>query len=104
MAVTVDQNARGARVHGVYDQGADVLYVSSGNLEASEGEDEERGLVLRFARGTGRPIGATVIGLRRNEWSVDELALRISAHLGLTSHQIRQAIASAIAGPDEVKR
>lgn len=66
-----------------YDHLADVLYVSLGPPEPDEGEDRERGVVLRFAVKDNHPTGVTVVGLRRNQWNdrLAELAQIVAAHL-----------------------
>jgi hypothetical protein len=82
-----------------YDYPADVLYVSLGRPVPDEGEDMPRGVVLRYALKDGNPSGATVIGLRQNQWhrNLSELADIIARHLTI------DPIGVAIAIEHEVK-
>jgi uncharacterized protein YuzE len=49
--------------HANYDSDSDVLYLHVG--EPREGEETPEGHVLRFAPGTQRIVGLTVLGARR---------------------------------------
>lgn len=51
--------------HADYDGAGDVLYLHVGLPEAGEGEETPEGHVVRFAPGTQRIIGLTVINARR---------------------------------------
>jgi uncharacterized protein YuzE len=51
--------------HADYDREGDVLYLHVGPPEPAEGEETPEGHVLRFAPGTQRIVGLTVIGARR---------------------------------------
>jgi uncharacterized protein YuzE len=50
--------------HADYDADGDVLYLHVGTPEAAEGEETPEGHVLRFAPGTQRIVGLTVIHAR----------------------------------------
>ena len=50
--------------HAVYDRDGDVLYLHVGLPEPAEGEETPEGHVLRFAPGTHRIVGLTVINAR----------------------------------------
>jgi len=51
--------------HSDYDEAGDVLYLHVGPPQAGEGEETPEGHVIRFAPGTQRIIGMTVINARR---------------------------------------
>lgn len=48
-----------------YDAEHDVLYLSVGEPEEGVGEDTPEGHVIRFAPGTGRVVGLTLMSPRR---------------------------------------
>lgn len=50
--------------HADYDQDGDVLYLHVGLPQAAEGEETPEGHVLRFAPGSQRIVGLTVINAR----------------------------------------
>lgn len=50
--------------HADYDQDGDVLYLHVGLPEPGEGEETPEGHVLRFAPGTHRIVGLTIINAR----------------------------------------
>jgi hypothetical protein len=51
--------------HADYDEAGDVLHLHVGPPQAGEGEETPEGHVIRFAPGTQRIIGMTVINARR---------------------------------------
>lgn len=51
--------------HADYDADNDVLYLHLGEPRAGEGEETPEGHVLRYAPGTSRIVGLTVLGARR---------------------------------------
>ncbi len=51
--------------HADYDASGDVLYLHVGEPQEGEGEETPEGHVLRYAPGTSRVIGLTVLGARR---------------------------------------
>ena len=50
--------------HADYDAEGDVLYLHIGLPQAGEGEETPEGHVVRYAPGTQRIVGLTVIGAR----------------------------------------
>jgi hypothetical protein len=48
-----------------YDADGDVLYLHAGEPQAAEGEETPEGHVLRYAPGTQRIVGLTLLGARR---------------------------------------
>jgi hypothetical protein len=51
--------------HADYDADGDVLYLHVGLPQPAEGEETPEGHVVRFAPGTQRIVGLTVINARR---------------------------------------
>jgi len=54
--------------HADYDADNDVLYLHVGAPQAAEGEETPEGHVVRYAPGTSRIVGLTVLGAR-GVWS-----------------------------------
>ena len=50
--------------HADYDQTSDVLYLHVGPPQPAEGEETSEGHILRFAPGSQRIVGLTVINAR----------------------------------------
>jgi hypothetical protein len=77
-----------------YDRRVDVLHILLGSAVPYEGTGRPRGLELDYAIDSGQPVGATVIGYRRNGWDSDPwtLADRLSAHLRIDPAEIAKAI------------
>ena len=50
--------------HADYDADGDVLYLHVGAPQAGEGEETPEGHVLRFASGTQRIVGLTIINAK----------------------------------------
>jgi uncharacterized protein YuzE len=48
-----------------YDAESDVLYLHVGEPRKAEGEETPEGHLLRFAPGTQRIVGLTILGARR---------------------------------------
>lgn len=51
--------------HADYDAESDVLYLHVGEPQVGEGEETPEGHVIRYAPGTSRIIGLTVMSPRR---------------------------------------
>jgi hypothetical protein len=54
--------------HADYDRDGDVLYLHQGVPQPAEGEETPEGHVLRFAPGTDRIVGLTIVNAR---WLLD---------------------------------
>jgi uncharacterized protein YuzE len=50
--------------HADYDADNDVLYLHVGEPRAGEGEETPEGHVVRYAPGTDRVVGLTLLGVR----------------------------------------
>lgn len=51
--------------HATYDAENDVLYLSVGDPEPGEAEETPEGHAIRYAPGTNRIVGLTMLGPRR---------------------------------------
>jgi hypothetical protein len=51
--------------HADYDADNDVLYLHVGPPQEADGEETPEGHVIRYARGTSRIVGLTLMGPRR---------------------------------------
>jgi uncharacterized protein YuzE len=51
--------------HADYDADSDVLYLHIGEPEQGEGEETPEGHVVRYAPGTSRVVGLTILGARQ---------------------------------------
>lgn len=75
--------------HADYDAQSDVLYLHVGEPQAGEGEETPEGHVVRYAPGSARIVGLTVIGARE--------ILRRDGRLLVTIPETVQATAAALA-------
>jgi uncharacterized protein YuzE len=78
-----------------YDAQSDVLYLAVGAPVPADTDEDDDGLLVRFAKTNGKPCGVTVLGFASN-WtkSTDRLANLIGSHLQMP----RSAVAAALAG------
>lgn len=81
-----------------YDENADVLYVVLGMPVPAQTDEDDSGLLLRFAQSDGHPCGVTVLDFRRSHWNdrVGELSEAVASHLHVPPVEIRRAL-SAVA-------
>jgi hypothetical protein len=79
-----------------YDRDADVLYVSQGDPVPATSDEDEHGLVLRFALTGGRLCGVTVLGFK-HQWGDRKGALAevVGGHLHVPMSELQTAIQSA---------
>ncbi len=77
-----------------YDENADVLYVVLGAPVPAETDEDDNGLLLRFAQSDGHPCGVTVLDFRGSHWDarVSELSSMVATHLHIPTTKIRQAL------------
>jgi hypothetical protein len=75
--------------HADYDDAGDVLYLHVGTPQPGEGEETPEGHVIRFAPGTQRIIGLTVINARH--------VLERDGRLVVTVPEIVEATAAELA-------
>ncbi len=79
--------------HADYDAQSDVLYLHVGEPQAGEGEETPEGHVVRYAPGTGRIVGLTVIGARE----ILERDGRLSVTIPETVQASAETLAPALA-------
>lgn len=75
--------------HADYDAESDVLYLHVGDPQEAEGEETPQGHVLRYAPGTHRIVGLTVLNAK---WLLDR-----DGHLTLTIPEQVQTSADSLA-------
>jgi uncharacterized protein YuzE len=80
--------------HADYDGEADVLYLHAGEPQPAEGEETPEGHVLRFAPGTQRIVGLTVINAR---WLLErdgELTVTMPERVSTSAESLAPALAA----------
>ena len=75
--------------HADYDADNDVLYLHVGPPQGADGEETPEGHVIRYAPGTSRIVGLTLLGPRR--------ILDRDGHLTVTVPEAVEASAEALA-------
>lgn len=77
-----------------YDKHADVLYVALGVPVPAETDEDDNGLLLRFALSDGHPCGVTVLGFRTGHWNqrVHKLSGLVADHLHIPSIEVEQQL------------
>jgi len=81
-----------------YDKNADVLYVLRGEPVPAETDEDELGLLLRFALSDGHPCGVTILDFHRDNWSkrVRELSNAVASHLHVPAWEISEALSAVM--------
>lgn len=79
-----------------YDRSGDVLYLALGKPVRAISDEDDLGLVYRFAMDDGRPCGVTVIRYKGGRWAhqIPELAKRISDQLRVGAKTVQRALES----------
>ena len=80
--------------HAHYDAENDVLYLHVGEPQEAEGEDTPEGHVLRFAAGTQRIVGLTVLGPQRILDRDGELRVTIPESVKVSADDLAPALAA----------
>jgi uncharacterized protein YuzE len=75
--------------HADYDAESDVLYLHIGAPQAAEGEETPEGHVVRYAPGSSRIVGLTVLSVRH--------VLERDGHLAITVPEIVETTAEQLA-------
>jgi uncharacterized protein YuzE len=78
-----------------YDVESDVLYLHVGEPQAGEGEETPEGHVLRYAPGTGRVIGLTIVGAQQTLKRDGRLTITVPATIQKTAEDLAPALAAA---------
>lgn len=80
--------------HADYDADGDVLYLHAGEPQAGEGEETPEGHVVRYAQGTSRVVGLTMLGARRVLALEGRLSVTVSDTVEMTADQLAPALAA----------
>lgn len=80
--------------HADYDAESDVLYLHVGEPGVGEGEETPEGHVIRYAPGTNRVVGLTVLGARRILQSEGHLLITVPETVETTAEQLAPALAA----------
>jgi uncharacterized protein YuzE len=81
--------------HADYDADSDVLYLHVGSPRDGEGEETPEGHVVRFAPGTQRVIGLTVIGARNLLDREGRLVVTVPKTVEASADELAPALAAA---------
>ncbi len=80
--------------HANYDAEGDVLYLRVGEPEEGEGETTPEGHVIRFAPGTSRIVGLTILGPRRILEREGRLVVTLPEAMETTAAELADALAA----------
>jgi uncharacterized protein YuzE len=80
--------------HADYDAESDVLYLHVGEPQVGEGEETPEGHVVRYAPGTNRIVGLTVMGARHILGRDGRLAVTIPETVETTAENLAPAFAA----------
>jgi len=77
-----------------YDSAADVLYIAKGQPLPAETDEDEDGLLIRYATADGHICGVTVMGFIEDHWNerVSRLADTVSGYFELPASSINKAL------------
>jgi uncharacterized protein YuzE len=78
-----------------YDAENDVLYLQTANAERGDGEETPEGHVVRYAPGTSRVVGLTVLGARRILDRDGRLTITVPETVETSAEQLAPALAAA---------
>jgi hypothetical protein len=81
--------------HADYDAENDVLYLHVGSPQKGEGEETPEGHVVRFAPGTQRIVGLTILGPRRILERDGRLTVTVPEAVEATADDLAAALAAA---------
>jgi uncharacterized protein YuzE len=81
--------------HADYDAEGDVLYLHIGLPEAGEGKEAPEGHVVRYAPGTQRIVGLTVIGARQVAERDRALVVTVPETVEASADEIAPALRAA---------
>lgn len=77
-----------------YDAEADVLYLHRGEPQEGEGEETPEGHVIRYAPGTHRVVGLTVVGPRRILERDGSLVITVPEPVATSADELAPALAA----------
>jgi hypothetical protein len=81
--------------HADFDVENDVLYLHVGEPQPGEGEETPEGHVIRFAPGTQRIVGLTILGPRRTLERDGGLTVTIPETVQTTAAELAPALVAA---------
>ena len=81
--------------HADYDSEQDVLYLHVGEPEAGEGEETPEGHVIRYAPGTNRIVGLTVMSSRSILERDGHLTVTVPETIETTAEDLAPALVAA---------
>jgi uncharacterized protein YuzE len=81
--------------HADYDAESDVLYLHVGEPQEAEGEETPEGHVLRYAPGTQRIVGLTVLSAQRILDHDGDLRVTIPESVKASADDLAPALAAA---------
>ncbi|HEX4482465.1 MAG TPA: DUF2283 domain-containing protein [Solirubrobacteraceae bacterium] len=80
--------------HADYDADNDVLYLHVGEPQPGEGDETPEGHVVRYAPGTRRVVGLTVLGARKILDRDGQVAITVPETVETTAEQLAPALAA----------
>jgi uncharacterized protein YuzE len=80
--------------HADYDAEGDVLYLHVGEPQEGEGEETPEGHVVRYAPGSNRIVGLTVLGARRLLKRDGHLAVTVPETVETSAEDLAPALAA----------
>jgi hypothetical protein len=80
--------------HADYDAANDVLYLHVGEPQPGEGEETAEGHVVRYAPGTSRVVGLTLLGARHALARDGRLPITVPTIVETTGEQLALAFAA----------
>ncbi len=80
--------------HADYDAENDVLYLHAGEPQVGEGEETPEGHVIRYAPGTNRIVGLTVMGPRHILERDGHLTVTVPEAIETTAQELAPALAA----------
>lgn len=80
-----------------YDTDADVLYVAVGRPVPATTDEDDDGLIVRYALDDGHPCGVTILGFHSG-WMHDlaRLSRLVGRHLRLRANDVETALSAVI--------
>jgi uncharacterized protein YuzE len=80
--------------HADYDADNDVLYLHAGEPQAGEGDETPEGHVVRYAPGTSRVVGLTVLGARMILDRDGQVSITVPETIETTAEHLAPALAA----------
>jgi len=77
-----------------YDGENDVLYLHVGDPQVGEGEETPEGHIVRYAPGTSRVVGLTVLGAQQLLDRDGHLAITVPETVETTAEQLAPALSA----------